>query len=95
MFLILSPLHKNKYIKNHVIDVFKIVFLCLKPKILNTGVAIGAGWQSVVAFVNIGCYYVVGIPLGVLLAYVADLSVQVSISMITTKTILRYWKHWQ
>ena len=39
--------------------------------------AIGGGWQAMVAIVNVGCYYVVGIPLGVLLAYVADLSVRV------------------
>ncbi|RWR74884.1 protein DETOXIFICATION 20-like protein [Cinnamomum micranthum f. kanehirae] len=39
------------------------------------GVAIGAGWQSIGAYVNIGCYYVIGIPLGLILAYVADLEV--------------------
>jgi MATE family multidrug resistance protein len=33
------------------------------------GVAIGAGWQSLVAFINIGCYYLVGIPLGVLFGF--------------------------
>ncbi|XP_034693302.1 protein DETOXIFICATION 24-like isoform X1 [Vitis riparia] len=41
-----------------------------------TGVAVGAGWQGVVAFVNVGCLYILGIPLGVLLAYVAHLSVR-------------------
>ncbi|XP_062213357.1 protein DETOXIFICATION 33-like [Phragmites australis] len=34
-----------------------------------SGVAIGAGWQSLVAFINIGCYYFVGIPLGVLFGF--------------------------
>ncbi|XP_020584365.1 protein DETOXIFICATION 21-like isoform X1 [Phalaenopsis equestris] len=34
-----------------------------------SGVAIGAGLQGVVAYVNITCYYLVGIPLGVLLGY--------------------------
>uniref|UniRef100_A0A0E0NYG7 Protein DETOXIFICATION n=1 Tax=Oryza rufipogon TaxID=4529 RepID=A0A0E0NYG7_ORYRU len=34
-----------------------------------SGVAIGAGWQSLVAFINIGCYYLVGIPLGVLFGF--------------------------
>ncbi|KAJ8759013.1 hypothetical protein K2173_003251 [Erythroxylum novogranatense] len=34
-----------------------------------SGVAVGAGWQAVVAYVNIGCYYVFGIPLGLLLGY--------------------------
>uniref|UniRef100_A0ACD6A5J8 Uncharacterized protein n=1 Tax=Avena sativa TaxID=4498 RepID=A0ACD6A5J8_AVESA len=34
-----------------------------------SGVAIGAGWQSLVAFINIGCYYVVGLPLGALFGF--------------------------
>ncbi|KAH7859047.1 hypothetical protein Vadar_030817 [Vaccinium darrowii] len=42
------------------------------------GVAIGAGWQAYVAFVNLGCYYVVGIPLCLLLALKFNLGIQVS-----------------
>ncbi|CAI9756303.1 unnamed protein product [Fraxinus pennsylvanica] len=34
-----------------------------------TGVAIGAGWQVPVAFINVGCYFLIGVPLGVLMAY--------------------------
>lgn len=34
-----------------------------------SGVAVGCGWQSFVACVNVGCYYLVGIPCGVLLAF--------------------------
>ncbi|WCJ20229.1 MATE efflux family protein [Euphorbia peplus] len=34
-----------------------------------SGVAVGCGWQSFVAYVNVGCYYVVGIPLGCLLGF--------------------------
>ncbi|KAF5938029.1 hypothetical protein HYC85_025535 [Camellia sinensis] len=30
-----------------------------------SGVAVGAGWQSIVAYVNIACYYLVGVPVGV------------------------------
>nr|POE96148.1 protein detoxification 29 [Quercus suber] len=37
-----------------------------------SGVAIGAGWQGVVAYVNIACYYVLGIPLGLILGYKLD-----------------------
>lgn len=36
---------------------------------LPSGVAVGSGWQSVVAFVNIGSYYLVGVPLGVLFGW--------------------------
>ncbi|XP_045802929.1 protein DETOXIFICATION 20-like [Trifolium pratense] len=33
-------------------------------------VAIGAGWQSIVAYVNICCYYIIGIPVGIVLGNV-------------------------
>lgn len=45
---------------------------------LSTGVALGAGWQSTVAYVNIACYYLIGIPVGVVLGYVVNLQVKVS-----------------
>lgn len=45
---------------------------------LLTGVALGAGWQSTVAYVNLACYYIVGIPVGVVLGYVFKMQVQVS-----------------
>ncbi|CAK9140937.1 unnamed protein product [Ilex paraguariensis] len=41
-----------------------------------TGVAVGCGWQTFVAYVNVGCYYVVGIPLGVLLGFYFKLGAQ-------------------
>ncbi|WVZ57955.1 hypothetical protein U9M48_008282 [Paspalum notatum var. saurae] len=34
-----------------------------------SGVAVGAGWQVPVAFINVGCYYLVGIPLGILFGF--------------------------
>ncbi|KGN43522.1 protein DETOXIFICATION 40 [Cucumis sativus] len=34
-----------------------------------SGVAVGCGWQSFVACVNVCCYYFVGLPLGVLLGF--------------------------
>ncbi|CAK9316226.1 unnamed protein product [Citrullus colocynthis] len=34
-----------------------------------TGVAVGCGWQAFVAYVNVGCYYMVGVPLGALLGF--------------------------
>ena len=41
------------------------------------GVAVGAGWQSVVAYVNITTYYLIGIPLGAILGYVLGYHVKV------------------
>ncbi|KAK3031865.1 hypothetical protein RJ639_035635 [Escallonia herrerae] len=34
-----------------------------------SGVAVGCGWQAFVAYVNVGCYYVVGIPVGAVLGF--------------------------
>uniref|UniRef100_A0A0E0KFQ5 Protein DETOXIFICATION n=1 Tax=Oryza punctata TaxID=4537 RepID=A0A0E0KFQ5_ORYPU len=34
-----------------------------------SGVAVGCGWQKIVAYINVGCYYFVGIPLGFLLGF--------------------------
>lgn len=41
-----------------------------------SGVAVGAGRQSTVAYINIGSYYIIGVPLGVVLGYAANLEVQ-------------------
>ncbi|KAL3627501.1 Protein DETOXIFICATION 40 [Castilleja foliolosa] len=41
-----------------------------------SGVAVGCGWQAFVAYVNIGCYYVVGIPVGCLLGFTFNLGVK-------------------
>ncbi|KAF7121491.1 hypothetical protein RHSIM_Rhsim13G0154600 [Rhododendron simsii] len=46
---------------------FAIVLNGVQPVL--SGVAVGCGWQTFVAYVNVGCYYVVGIPLGVLLGF--------------------------
>ncbi|KAK3446473.1 protein DETOXIFICATION 24-like [Eucalyptus grandis] len=41
-----------------------------------SGAAVGSGTQSVVAYVNMCSYYVIGVPLGVVLAYVTKLEIQ-------------------
>ncbi|KAJ9689761.1 hypothetical protein PVL29_012443 [Vitis rotundifolia] len=38
-----------------------------------SGVAVACGWQAFVAYINVGCYYVVGIPLGCVLGFKFDL----------------------
>jgi MATE family multidrug resistance protein len=47
-----------------------------------SGVAIGAGWQAVVAYVNIACYYLFGIPLGLIMGYKLDWGVKVSLALL-------------
>ena len=41
------------------------------------GVAVGCGWQTFVAYVNVGCYYVVGIPIGCVLGFTFNLQAKV------------------
>ncbi|XP_023759420.3 protein DETOXIFICATION 40 [Lactuca sativa] len=50
--------------------VFSVILEGIQPVL--SGVAVGCGWQSFVAYVNIGCYYMVGIPLGVVCAFYFD-----------------------
>ncbi|KAG8647994.1 protein DETOXIFICATION 21 isoform X2 [Manihot esculenta] len=57
---------------------FSILMNSIQPVL--SGVAVGAGWQSIVAYVNIACYYLVGIPVGVVLGYVIHLQVKVSLA---------------
>ncbi|KAG5085982.1 hypothetical protein JHK82_053379 [Glycine max] len=51
-------------------------FLLNSVQPVLSGVSVGAGWQSVVAYVNIGCYYLIGIPVGVLLDNLFHLEVK-------------------
>ncbi|KAJ9563114.1 hypothetical protein OSB04_008274 [Centaurea solstitialis] len=54
-----------------------------------SGVAIGCGWQTFVAYVNIGCYYVVGVPLGSILAFKFNLGAKVE----KAKNRVSKWQH--
>ncbi|KAI9114217.1 hypothetical protein K1719_014867 [Acacia pycnantha] len=40
-----------------------------------SGVAIGSGWQGVVACVNLVCYYVIGLPIGCVLGFLTSMGV--------------------
>ncbi|KAL7131600.1 hypothetical protein ABFS83_12G014700 [Erythranthe nasuta] len=47
---------------------FTILLNSVQP--ILSGVAVGSGWQSYVAYINLGCYYLVGLPLGILMGWV-------------------------
>ncbi|XP_020527724.1 protein DETOXIFICATION 29 isoform X1 [Amborella trichopoda] len=69
----------SEEVKNLVSELTPL--LCISIVVNNvqpvfSGVAIGAGWQGLVAYVNIGCYYIFGIPLGLLLGYKLDFGVK-------------------
>ncbi|CAM8963772.1 unnamed protein product [Rhodiola kirilowii] len=62
--------------------VSKLAYLLAITMLLNSvqpvvsGVAVGGGWQALVAYINLFCYYVFGLPLGFLLGYKTHLGVQ-------------------
>ncbi|KHN14526.1 Protein TRANSPARENT TESTA 12 [Glycine soja] len=47
---------------------FTILLNSVQPVL--SGVAVGSGWQSYVAYINLGCYYIIGVPLGILMGWV-------------------------
>ncbi|KAL8514216.1 hypothetical protein ACS0TY_013370 [Phlomoides rotata] len=60
----------------HVIaSVDNLAFLLASAILLNSlqpvlsGVAVGSGWQSWVAWINIFCYYVIGLPVGLIMGW--------------------------
>lgn len=58
-------------------DFWRII---LHPQcVISSGVAVGSGWQALVAFINIGSYYIVGIPLGVILGWLFGFGIKVII----------------
>jgi Na+-driven multidrug efflux pump len=48
----------------------------------HAGVAVGCGWQALVAYINVGCYYIIGIPVGCLLGFKFGFGVKVSLLII-------------
>ncbi|XP_027359726.1 protein DETOXIFICATION 27 [Abrus precatorius] len=47
---------------------FTILLNSVQPVL--SGVAVGSGWQSYVAYINLGCYYIIGVPLGFAMGWV-------------------------
>ncbi|KAH9606051.1 hypothetical protein KSS87_006688 [Heliosperma pusillum] len=47
------------------------IFLNSIPPVF-LGIAVGSGWQALAAFVNIGSYYLVGLPLGIFIGQMLD-----------------------
>ncbi|KAL6992784.1 Protein DETOXIFICATION 40 [Sarracenia purpurea var. burkii] len=67
-----------------------------------SGVAVGCGWQAFVAYVNVGCYYFVGLPVGCLLGFKFDLGAKGIWSGMIGGTVMQttillwttYWTDW-
>ncbi|CAK9163296.1 unnamed protein product [Ilex paraguariensis] len=54
--------------KLSILLAFTILLNSVQPVL--SGVAVGSGWQSQVAYINVACYYMVGVPLGFMMEWV-------------------------
>ncbi|XP_013616192.1 PREDICTED: protein TRANSPARENT TESTA 12-like [Brassica oleracea var. oleracea] len=53
---------------------FTILLNSVQPVL--SGVAVGSGWQSFVAYINLGCYYFIGLPLGFFMGWIYKFGVK-------------------
>ncbi|XP_044512213.1 protein DETOXIFICATION 9-like isoform X4 [Mangifera indica] len=70
-------LSNTKAIVNQVAKMGPFLCLCIVTDSLQavlSGVARGSGWQNLGAYVNLGAYYLVGIPVAAILAFVLHLN---------------------
>ncbi|PIM99259.1 hypothetical protein CDL12_28250 [Handroanthus impetiginosus] len=66
----------SAFLLSLLISAVLLIFQKQYPYLFSESVAIGAGWQTLVAYVNIACYYIFGIPLGLLMGYKLNMGVQ-------------------
>uniref|UniRef100_A0ACD5Y8D1 Uncharacterized protein n=1 Tax=Avena sativa TaxID=4498 RepID=A0ACD5Y8D1_AVESA len=57
-----------------VVFAFSLLLNSVQPVL--SGVAVGAGWQWLVAYINLGCYYGIGIPVGYVIAFPLQRGIQ-------------------
>ncbi|GAV64755.1 MatE domain-containing protein, partial [Cephalotus follicularis] len=60
----------------HLASLLGITMILNSVQPVISGVAVGGGWQALVAYINLFCYYVIGLPLGFLLGYKTNLGVE-------------------
>lgn len=61
---------------DHMAWLLAVTILLNSIQPVISGVAVGSGWQSWVAYINLGSYYLVGVPLGVVCGLVLHLGVE-------------------
>lgn len=62
-----SPPVVEEVNKLSILLAFTILLNSVQPVL--SGVAVGSGWQTTVAYINLGCYYLLGVPLGFLMGW--------------------------
>ncbi|KAL3501140.1 hypothetical protein ACH5RR_035589 [Cinchona calisaya] len=88
----------SKQVQQSVYDLTPYLVICVTINSVQptlSGVAIGAGWQAYVAYVNIVCYYVFGIPVGLVLGFVLNMGVKGiwigMLSGVTVQSLVLLW----
>ncbi|XP_014524557.1 protein DETOXIFICATION 29 [Vigna radiata var. radiata] len=79
-------------VREMVVELTPMLAICIvinNVQPVLSGVAVGAGWQAAVAYVNIACYYLFGIPLGLLLGYKLEMGVTGIWSGMLSGTVLQ------
>ncbi|KAL9234485.1 hypothetical protein vseg_009355 [Gypsophila vaccaria] len=77
--------------------VSRLAYLVGTTMVLNSvqpiisGVAVGGGWQAVVAYINLVSYYAIGLPLGFLLGYKTSLGVEVNQQLSSSYRIVAFY----
>ncbi|KAM1180657.1 hypothetical protein ACFX13_020042 [Malus domestica] len=61
---------------NHMSYLLAITILLNSVQPVLSGVAVGSGWQAWVAYINLFCYYIVGLPLGILMGWAFNLGIR-------------------
>lgn len=56
-----------------VLLAFTILLNSVQP--ILSGVAVGSGWQATVAYVNVGTYYLIGVPVGIIIGWIFNYGV--------------------
>ncbi|XP_059657869.1 protein DETOXIFICATION 30-like [Cornus florida] len=74
-----SLFSNNAEVQKLVYELTPLLAICIVINSVQpvlSGVAIGGGWQAFVAYVNIVCYYVFGIPMGLIMGYKLKMGVR-------------------
>ncbi|KAI3964973.1 hypothetical protein MKW92_051994 [Papaver armeniacum] len=74
------------------------ILLCAILPVLS-GMAIGAGWQAAVAYVNSISYYLIGLPIGIFMGFKLDwgleglwIGIQIGMGLQTIVLIIMFWR---
>ncbi|CAI9111100.1 OLC1v1011237C1 [Oldenlandia corymbosa var. corymbosa] len=62
-----SPVVLEAVHKLSLLLAFTIPINCVQ--FILSGVAVGSGWQAYVAYINLGCYYLLGVPSGLIMGW--------------------------